>query len=73
MIEERHELYHLVSDPIEQDDLSTRRTDVLERMLEARRSLLESAEAVLREGRAPSGRTTDIPDRLRRSLEELGY
>jgi len=71
---EEHELFHMDRDAAETRDLATERADITEKMQKALADYLEelnrSAAAIGRNEKAPA---SELPEHLRKSLNELGY
>ncbi len=73
VIEETIRLFDLGEDPGEESDISSAKAATVKRMLEVKKVLLErAASSASRKGEEGAQRN-DIPDDLRRSLQELGY
>lgn len=65
----RHELYDVTRDPGEEDDLSTKKSDVMERMLKARADFMRGLKPFAYDGAELPGMS---PEQIER-LKALGY
>jgi arylsulfatase A-like enzyme len=69
----KHALYDLTGDPGEKRDLFSDRRNRAERLLQVRELLLEEVAGSLRERARGEGRSVEIPDHIKKNLDELGY